>query len=805
MVVVLSSCHNVRYLQEGDILYNGTEVSFRDSVEIPEDLSNLDTRLERLSKLKPNKRILGIYPLRMWLYNLGATGFDQYIQYGESQRGEVSLAPFIAGLAPLQPDSDLRGWLMEKVGEPPSLVDSTLLYETQIRMENYLYNRGYFYPTSEFSLVLNEKRRRAEVQYLIDPGPLYIMNNVVYEIEDPELKRIALLDSSRSLVVEGRRLDVDFLKEERNRISNSLTNNGYYQFNKEYVYFEVDSTSGSDSLDLFIKVAEPENDSIHRRFLIRNIYIVPDVRDQKAGMDMDTVVFDEYTRSGKTVRSTYNIVEAEQDYTPKSLADNVFINSGDYYSRENSSLTVGAFSNLGMFKYTTIKALPFDTAAFFRYMDVEVRLEPLKKRDLTLQFDASTTSEYLFANYASASYSVRNEFKRLDLLSFSLNGGVEFQIDRNVIALNTSEFTAQTRLQFPRFFWPFSLYTPKNYYPRTITTLKLEYLDRVQFYTLFNTALKYGSERFEGTRTQQLSIYPIDINYVLVPRTTAAFDSILNGNFLLQQSFQEQLILAPNLTYIYNSQALETRRNNIYFRGKMEFAGSLFYLANALPSGSPLFGPGSTPEDPFTLINLPFSNYTRIDLDLRDYLYLFGDNSLAGRIAVGIASPYWNSEVVPFVKQFYVGGANSIRAFPIRKVGPGDYLSYVVDDNNQATPVFEDQTGEVKIELNLEYRFDLIGALKGAVFCDAGNVWTLREDEFRPGSEFRWDSFYKQFAVGPGAGLRLDFSYFIIRLDGAYPLIDPAVDGEQGRALAAEGVVFPTRVINWNLAIGYPF
>ncbi|HAE34835.1 MAG: BamA/TamA family outer membrane protein [Chitinophagales bacterium] len=801
LLLFLSACSNARYLQEGEVLYKESKVTFSDSTRIPDELKGLDNDLARLSKLQPNKKVLGIYPLKMWLYNLGNRGFDQYLDYAAARKGSLSLAPWLALSPPLQPDSELREWLTVKVGEAPSLIDTGLIYDTGIRMENYLYNRGYFYPQSQFSVEVDERRHRATVHYEVTPNKLYRIRSVVYELDDPELKRLALLDSASSPLKQGRRFDVDFLKAERKRIADDLSDNGYLYFNKEYVYFQVDTTVADANIDVFVKVSPPENDSIHHRYKIRDIYILSDM----SGPVNDTIRFDEKTRKGE-FRSAFYILQDHERYTPKSLVDNVFINQGDYYTQSKVSQTIGAFSNLGMFKYATISTTPIDTSGEIRSMDLTIKLEPLPKHDITTEFNTSTTSEYLLANYGSFSYTRLNTFRRLDALRFSVDGGIESQITNRNVALNTSEFTTQVNLLFPRFFWPFSLYTPKNYYPRTITTLKLEYLDRVQFYTLFNTAFKYGSERFEGSRKQQLNLYPIDVNYVRVPRSTAQFDSILENNFLLRQAFQEQLILAPNATYILNTQAVADSRNDLYFRAGGELAGSLFFIGTAIKNGAPLLGSESQLTDPFRIFDIPFSNYVRLDLDFRDYFDINTGNTLVGRAAFGIAVPYWNSQVVPFVKQFYVGGANSLRAFPIRKVGPGSYLSYEINDEGVATLKPEDRTGDVKIEMNAEYRFDIAGILKGALFCDVGNVWSLQEDASRPGAKFQLSDFYKELAVGPGAGLRLDFSYFIFRLDAAYPLVDPAVDGPKGAYYQNElGITFPDKTINWNFAIGYPF
>ncbi|MFN3939585.1 MAG: BamA/TamA family outer membrane protein, partial [Chitinophagales bacterium] len=522
------------------------------------------------------------------------------------------------------------------------------------------------------------------------------------------------------------------------------------------------------------------------------------------GIPVDTILFQDKGRD-KSVRTEFSLIESQKYYTPKSIVNNIFIYENDYYSLKAARQTIGAFANLGIFKYATILPEVSGEDSNFRYLDMIIKLEPLKKREAFVELNASTTSDYLLGTNLGFTFAQKNTFKRVDLLRFNVNAGVETEFDNRNILLNTTEFTTDISLILPRFFWPFEIYTPKTYYPKTITSLKFEYLDRRDLYTGLNTAFRYGSERFEGSRVQQLLIYPIDINFVRVPRRTAEFDSILNANFLLKQSYQEQLIMAPNITYIYNSQVQGYRKFHEYFRGTFELAGTLMFLANALvDANTRLFGPQSNPDPKFQIAGLPYSNYVRLDLDYRPLFNVFNDTKLAGRINIGLAVPYWNSSVNPYVKQFFSGGAYDLRAFQIRKIGPGEYLPYDVS-NGVASVKLEDQSADIKFTVSAEYRFNIISVLEGALFCDAGNIWTLKYDEFRPGSQFFFKSFLNQLAVGPGAGLRINFTYFIFRFDWAYPLYDPGIDGPQGEELKQEGVEFAPKKNTFNFAIGYPF
>lgn len=818
---LLTSCDNTKYLSKGQYYYRDTHVELADSTPLPPNLENLEDDLEDLSAMSANSKLLGIYPLKLWLYNVGDTGIDIYVRNRSELERKFLFFNFekvVDNLNLLEPHSKFRNWLMYKAGEPPAIIDTALIEQTETRIENYLYNRGFFYPSVNYTVDYQDKKRRADVTYITHENILYRMHNIVYEIDDPELKRIVLSIPEKSNLEKGNTFDVEYIKSERSRITNHLLNNGYMKFEKDYVYFEADTSTGSDSLDIYVKISNPKDDSLHRRFRINKIFVYPNAEKDysNSSVSLDTIHY-------RDDKSDYYIVSSDLKYKPRSLGDNIFINDSSivrtdstvklqprYYSLNDFRQTVSAFSNTSIFKYITIDEVLADTGVYFRYIDVIIKLEPLKTKQLGAEFNTSITSDYLLGNSLNFTFTQKNLLHRLDQIRFSIYGGIETQITGNTIFINTSEFSSSIDLVMPRFFWPLNIRIPKRDYPKTITGLKVNYINRISLYELFNTSYKYGGQWYENGKEKQWNFNLFDITLVNVLDTSAAFNELLQDNLLLLQSFQEQLIFGPDLTFTYNSQLKRNKRNDIYFKGTIEGDGHAVYLFQWLADRN---GPV-----PYTIGNLPYSTMTKLDLDLRDYYDFNSSNALASRFLIGIAVPYLNSKVVPYVKQYFAGGTTDIRAFALRELGPGSYFPYIYNadliegnaDDSIYSKILGDQTGNLKLEMNVEYRFDILWKLKGAFFCDLGNIWTLKEDPFRPGSGFSLNDFLGETAIGPGAGIRLDVSsYFVIRLDAAWPLRDPSMDTKENRAIldnyAAQGFVIPEKTITWNIAINYPF
>lgn len=859
LAMIAAGCNSTKYLPEGSYLYKGADVQFVHPRGNDLDTTWMEDELVGLSKMEPNEKLLGVFPLKTWLYELGDTAIDHYIKYQEVHDTRFlfvfdydTLLKRIPILA--NPESSFRRWLTANAGEAPEILDHNQAEETAARMSNWLYNRGYFYNSAAPTYTIDEKKNTGTVHYTIDLGKLYRMRRVEYAIDDPMLAGRIRNIKTPSGLTPGKPIDVDLLKAERNRINEHLRNNGYYTFQKEYVYFEVDTASGFDSLDIYIKISLPARDTVHHPYRIHSITVYPNASiDYQAGvtpgnmlhytdstkvmqlsktdwlnhyarqdttaegraqieswhagkqnadaslayfLQRDTSGNQQYrvTSSGKVVgiktyktRSDYYLVNSPGNYNPKAIADNLFFNPDTYYSDSLIQKTVASFSTLGIFKYVTIQADAIsDSSSYMQELNLLLRLDPLPSKTFSYELNANTTSDYLLGNAINISYIHKNLFHRLDQLKISLKGGIETQLAGQLTYINTSEFNAGLGLTLPEFMWPLPIQVPKRYFPKTNLRLNFNYIDQINDFTLFNTSFEYEVSIFENTRNtkaqkQHLFRLPIPtLNIVRVPNISDAFKLELETNPLLKQSFEEVLIMGYGYTFLLNTQPTGKHVIDHYLRASSE-------------------------------INMPFADFMKIDADYRTYINFNPSNRLVFRASNGFAIPFgspsgelFNTQVIPYVKQFFTGGAYSIRAFTVRKLGPGGFVAF---DTTSAVRI--DQVADFKLEANLEYRFDIFSILEGAVFLDIGNTFTLKKDSFRPYSQFKLNDFYQLLAIGPGFGLRLDFSYFVIRIDAAYPLYDPALDGpyrdEVLQDYLLNGFQVPDKQIAINLAIGYPF
>ena len=823
------------------------------------DTAALAAELVDLSKLEENEKVLGFLPVKTWLYMIGDTAIDHYIKYQEVYDTRFLFLfdydTLLKKITPLSNDtSKFRNWLKYKAGEAPQLITEDKVFETEQRISNYLYNRGYFYNSAGSKISYDQQDKTGVVNYSVQAGTLYRMKNIKYEIYDSGLLNKINQIPEKSQLATGKPIDVDILKAERARISDNLRNVGYYRFQKEYIYFEVDTASGTDSLDIYIKISNPLNDTVHHPFAIKNIYVYPNAAiDYREGeipvfaehfvdsalikyigktkalkqymksdttaagkaiaakyksddiskkealkyfADKDPSPIKQWVVTGrgnlkhvkrKKLRTDYYLINSPGTYTAKSIANNIFINPENYYSDSLIQRTVASFSTLGAFKYVTIQAEEmWDSTSYLQFNNLQIKLDPLPVRGVTYEINASTTSDYLFGNSLNLIYAQKNLFNNLDQLKFNIKGGIETQLGGEQTYINTSELTTGLTISLPRLFWPAKIDVPKRYFPKTDLKLNLNYVNQINDFTLFNTSFEYAVSVSENTKTdkaQKQHIFKVPIptiNIVRVPNISDAFLEELNQNPLLKQSFEEQVIMGYGYTFIANTQPTGYHTFDYYLRTSFE-------------------------------INAPFSDFIKLDADYRAYYNINPNNQIIARAAAGVAKPFtpkntnslFYTEVIPYVKQFFTGGAYSVRAFTVRKIGPGGYVDY-----DTATYTRVDQVADVKMEFNLEYRFEIISILEAAVFCDFGNTFTLKEDPFRPHSKLDLN-FYKLLAVGPGVGLRLDFSYFVLRVDAAYPLYDPALDGPYRQEIYDYydfiGFEVPDKRVAINLAIGYPF
>jgi outer membrane protein assembly factor BamA len=463
---------------------------------------------------------------------------------------------------------------------------------------------------------------------------------------------------------------------------------------------------------------------------------------------------------------------------------------------------------LGTFKFVNVKFT--DAKRDSSLLNTNIYLTPFLKKSIRLEFQAVSKSNNFVGPGFSLTFTNRNFLKGAELFQLKLTTGYEAQISRQQSGvLNSFELGAEASLAVHRFITPFSIpYHSSRYLPQTQFKLGYNLQQRVGYFQLNSLTASFGYTWREST-SKTHTFYPVDINYVKLSNTSAKFDSIVNENPFLAKAFENQFIPGMRYSFTLNTQLQEHttdkfseshgRLSNFYFNGNLELAGNLLHLAQQKL--------GNTESTPYTIMGSSYSQYIRTDIDFRYYLQLDRHNKIATRFLAGLGYPFGNSTTLPYIKQFSIGGANSIRAFPARSLGPGTY-NVRTDTSVHTKTFFIDQRADIKLEGNVEYRFDIIKALKGALFVDGGNIWLLNDEQNRPGGKFKADTFLDELAIGTGAGLRFDFNFFVLRFDLGFPLRKPFLP-PANRWVINEidfgSSTWRNENLLFNIAIGYPF
>lgn len=682
---------------------------------------------------------------------------------------------------------------------------------------------------------------KAYVYYFVVRNEPYFLSkdSIQYDIKDTAIARIIQLTKSRSLIIPGTQFDIDKLDDERERIVNIMQARGYYMFKKDYIYFDADTTLGNKKVGLKMVIKNPDvkylvnNDTItitkHKIFKINDIFVIPNYSMQ------DSINYYNLSKEdGGYIFKFHN----QLNYNSTILARAISLSTGENYSKRQENITRDMLNGLRNFRYVNVRYEPIFTNGEFDSLQTFVELAPLTKQNISASFQGTRTDLSLGAS-ASLGYVNRNIFKGAEILEFRVNGGADIQVPQGnatitnqvspvLGAFNTLEAGAQLSLSTPRFLFPIRLdKINKRLVPKTVISLNYNYQQRVDYsrhigsfffgYTWKQNPREKRS-RMRGYESSNVvmknhSVNVAEISIVQASLTDAFrhyIDSI-NDNFV-KNSFQSQYIQASSYTF-----TLETpvRRNNkFFFRFNAQMGGNLLYLFyNVAKAERDTFGiNGNGPILRYELGKIPFAQYARTDFDFRYYRFLGkkSKHSINFRAYAGVAVPFGNSTAIPFEKSFFIGGANDMRAWLPRTLGPGSYS----DPNANKGRV--DQIGDVKLLGMIEYRFTVYKFFEMAVFMDAGNIWLLNDEKVteRPGAQFKLDSFYKQFALDAGIGFRFNFTYFIFRLDWAIPLRDPSkanpwvvtdpsiydvVDPLTGKITSRP---FWT---HFNIGIGYPF
>ncbi|TDD98769.1 translocation and assembly module lipoprotein TamL [Flavobacterium cellulosilyticum] len=745
-------CSNTKYLAEGELLYTGSTVKVKDSVIKKKERKVLEKEGENLLVPKPNKKIFGLRP-KLWIYNLA----------GKPKKAK-----------------GIRYWLRNKVGEAPVLFSKVDLDYNASVLRNYTQNRGYF--KTRVSADSTAKNKRVTAQYIVLPKRQYKIKNIQFPADSSDLGKSIAKTSDKTLLKEGNPYDLEIIKLERERIDASLKEKGYYYFNPDYILAQVDSTKGDHEVNIKLKIKDKTPDKAAIAYKIDKIVVYPNfsiLKDSLTYKKEDIIQYKDYT-----------IIDSAHTFKPRVFDRTLYFKKGDYYNRKNHNLTLNRFVNLGTFNFVKNEFKVSDSLK--NTLDAYYYLTLLPKKFIRVEVLGKTNSASFTGTEVNINWNNRNVFRGAELLTLSVFGGAEFQLSGKNKGQNIYKLGGETSLTWPRFITPFKMEGSSEFVPRTKATVRYEFQKRIQLYALNSFKTSFGYIWKEDIRKEhQLNV--VDITFVSPNNVTAAYRENILADASLGKAIEKQLIFGPTYSYTFTNRMLKFKKNTFYFNGKADLAGNVTGL---------LLGANIKRGDTIKVFDVPFSQYVKLETDFRHYLKLGNESELASRIIVGAGFAYGNSNTLPTTKQFVVGGTNSIRAFRARSLGPGSYNAPII--SNSFLP---EQSADLKLEFNTEYRAQIYGLMKGALFVDAGNIWLLNADPNKPGAEIS-KNFMKQIAVGAGAGLRFDFSFLILRTDLAFPLRKPYLP--EGKRWVIDAIDFGSG--SWrkenlilNIAIGYPF
>ncbi|HQZ24267.1 MAG TPA: BamA/TamA family outer membrane protein [Flavobacterium sp.] len=745
-------CSNTKYLPEGDLLFTGSSVKVKDSVIKKKDRKALENELEALLRPKPTKQILGLRP-KLLIYNLAGKP--------KSEKG-------------------IRHWLRTKVGEAPVLFSKVDLDYNVAVLRNYTENRGYF--KTRVSADSTAKNKRATAEYTVWPKRQYKIKSVQFPADSSDLGKEIAKTSRRSLLKEGNPYDLEIIKLERERIDARLKEKGYYYFNPDYILAQVDSTKGDYEVNIKLKIKDETPDKATIAYKINKIVVYPNFSISK-----DNVI---YKKEDIVQYKDFTIIDSANTFKPRVFDRALNFKKGDLYNRKNHNLSLNRFVNLGTFNFVKNEFKVSDSLK--NTLDAYYYLTLLPKKFIRVEVLGKTNSASYTGTEVNVNWNNRNVFRGAELLTVSVFGGADFQLSGENKGQNIFKLGTETSLTWPRLITPFKIEGSSEFVPRTKATVRYEYQNRTQLYALNSFKTSFGYLWKDNIRKEhQLNV--VDITYVSPNNVTAEYEEDILEDPALGKVIEKQLIFGPTYSYTFTNTMQKRKKNTFYFNGEVDLAGNVTGLATSA---------NVKQGDTIKIFDVPFNQYVKVNADFRHYLKLGKESQLASRIIVGAGFAYGNSSTLPTTKQFVVGGTNSIRAFRARSLGPGSFQAPLTSNS-----YFPDQSADLKLEFNTEYRAKIYGLMKGALFVDAGNIWLLNADPDKPGAEISKD-FMKQIAVGAGAGLRFDFSFLILRTDLAIPLRKPYLP--EGQRWVIDDIDFGSS--SWrkenlilNIAIGYPF
>jgi len=783
--IFFSSCSITKNIPDGKYLLDKSSISVEEAEHSDINASDLETYVRQ----KPNKRIL-LFRFHLRMYNMANP--TKY--------------------------KGIHGWL-KTIGEEPVILDTFQTELTTRNLKQFLENKGYYSSTVNDTTTFNGKR--AKTSYMVSPGNPIKIRNVKYVIEDSAINSIVNADVENSIFKKGVRFDRDVLDEERKRIEANLKEKGYYFFSRDFITFTADTSIGGNKVDLVLNIRNrfirnQFGDKIvqeYKKYEINKVFIYP---------SYDPVGFTKLQESNLldtfNVENQFFVYAGDPGIKLQVLEKANLIKPGSIYSESVVTKTRNNFSSLRLFRMVNIffetlgngvqqERKEGDEFLFFSEQSMEQEVVNGKLNCFiqlayhtlqSYQVDlVGTNSSSDFGAEVNLNYQHKNLFKGAEIFDMKFRGMLELIHQVSLSKYEPAiEVGGSIGLNFPRFLTPFSgrEYITK-YSPRTQVLASYNYQDRPD-YTRTVAGLNFGySWKNSGNVTH--SIIPVEINLINLFKIDPDFLNRIQNTYLFN-SYQNQLVSLSNYTYLFNNQVMKKNVDYTLLRYNIEFSGNILrgiYSAFA----------EKNPGEPYQLLGTDFSQYIKTELNYTYHQVMDKNNTFVYRVYGGLGYPYGNSKALPFEKKFFSGGSSGVRAWHARGLGPGTYI--------ETGSEFLNQTADIKFEANVEYRFKLFWMLEGALFLDAGNIWAITAADERSGALFKFDSFYKQLALGTGTGIRLNLGFFTIRFDLGIKVHDPGIItslNDQGEPIVNYHWIpfergYKSSDFLIQIGIGYPF
>jgi outer membrane protein assembly factor BamA len=753
---VLTGCSNTKFLAGDQLLYTG-----RNAVFVGDSSKFKDPRVKQITgsvtAFQPNNSVGGkriLPPFGLWFYN--------YLKPEEKKT---------------------PGLLYRTFAKAPVLI-STVNPEVRSRkLESELFGSGYFHSVVWAEIDTGKRNpQKAAITYYVRPGTPFRYNTISLAPPHDAVDSIIGSFEPDLSVSPGDIFDLGTIKSETKKITDRLQDSGYFYFNQGQVKITADTVQTPYGIDLRIGKSE----ELPRRAGMK--YFIDEISVRISG---ETAVPGTLPVIDTTEYDGISIISQDLQFKPGVLSRAVYFREGDSYSTTKHLRTMAHLNSYGIFKFINVRYTP-DPDSLINQLDMLIELAPMKDISLDLEANVVSKSTGFSGPGFAATLAHGNLAGGANRLQLKLDGGVEWQwTSKTASTLGTVSYNVglSSSIVFPKLIAPSFLINHERFnLPQTSVTLGFEFLNKIQYYRMVSVNLGFGYQWRNSDKITQ-KFFPVFINSIDLLETTPEFDTLISDNPYIRKSFEEQFIVGMKYDFTYDN-SLTKQPNGFYFSAGASTSGNLLDLVKRA------FNEES--ERPYSTLGNVYSQFIKLSTDVRYYRNI-NNVSIASRFYAGAGIPYTNSVVMPYVEQFYSGGSNSIRAFVARSLGPGGLVPAADIDPDS---LIIDQTGDIKLEGNLEFRFRMSKALHGALFIDAGNVWLLNTDEARPDAEFRFNKFLDQLAVGTGIGLRFDFSFFILRTDIGFPIRRPyKTDGSNW--LWGTDDIWKNGV--FNLAIGYPF